>query len=1259
MLKKVNKHPFQQLLMGLAAFVSTQLVASPLSLETVPLFTTSSAKPNLILAIDDSGSMDSEVLFRSNDGALWWNTSTESFDSAGAVNYNTGGSASGVWNKYTYLFPNGTGTGNRVYADSSNYHFAIPPLKQYAFARSSEYNKMYYDPDVTYEPWADYGSTTFSDITETVAPSDPVTGTSSTLNLITNRYSTDTNKVFKMFSGMKIPEDTYYDNAGTKTRATSDIAITGEIAIEYYPATYYVKKQTGSYNAGLGNCETPNPTHYSAFHTTPSGLSGTDIDSLGPDGTCLTKIEIKEFVTTSYTNSGARTDCATASVCTYAEEIQNFANWYSYYRKRHIALRAGMGQAFVGFEAIRTGIFTINHRSNVTMWDMNSQSDTFYSTLYDIDGNGGGTPNRRAMNYAGQQFERTDGSAPITDECQKNFTLFFTDGFASDSSFDPSLSSDDSGQGLPYEDSYSHTIADTAWHYYSTNLRSDLLPVGKVPKALGCSVDSPDPRLDCNPNLHMNTYTVGMGAEGEIFGVTHYNVADAYAHLNDDPAIGPVWPNVNGLRDKTQVDDLYHAAVNGRGEMYNAASASDLQDKLKSALLGIQASTGVASAVTFNTATLETNSAVFLAFFNSANWSGDLLSFDLSSEGDVNLAPSWSAADILDSGSPVTYNTRKIITYDGAGGIPFRWDTSILTAAQQDDLNAAPGGDGAEALDFIRGKRTNESVGNYRIRGSALGDMVNAAPVFVGTPSLSWPADGEYGTTSFFPTAVDERYSDFRYALLLTPRAEVVYVGANDGMLHGFKANTGEELLAYIPSFAYSSLANQGLHYLADPTYSHNYYVDLAPTVSDIYFDDNSDGDNDPSSDKTWHSILIGGGRAGGRGLFALDVTDPANFSEANASTIALWEFTHADLGYTYSKPTIVMMNNGKWAAVFGNGYNDTGSGEAKLFILYIEEGLDGTWDTGDYKIISTGVGSAGTPNGLATPAVVDLDGDGTADRAYAGDLEGNMWAFDLSSSNDSTWDVAYSDSGSDAPLFTAEDSLGNSQPITQKPSIAFHSAPPNSSGDPNLMVFFGTGKYLESSDLTTTGTQTFYGIWDEGEALINRSELVAQTFTSGSFADSDGKELRLISDNSVNYSNKHGWYIDLPAIGERSVVDSQTRGSLVFFNTWIPSSSPCGSGGTGFLMSVEQLNGGEPDSPAFNVNGTLGVDEFDTIDDGSSDRNASGQEYDNGLSARSTFLSNRQYTPGTGGTLIQVREVQDLGGPGTGRLSWEQLLRK
>ena len=1246
------------------------IYSGTLSLENAPLFTTNSAKSNLILSIDDSGSMDSEVLFPSNDGALWWDTNGNTFVNSGTVNFNINGSANSDWKKFTYIFPNGSGTGNRVYLDSTHNHYAIPPLPQYAFARSSEFNKLYYNPNETYAPWASEGGSVFGNITEAAAPSDPVSG-STTIDLETSLESSSSNYKFKMYTGMVIPVGTYYHDGSSWQTASSDIVIPGggvtndeSVGFRYYPATYYNKVSSGSYtiNGLSGDCSTPTANNYTTFESNPSSLSG--VDALAPDGSCLIKIEIKSS-TSSYAHNGARTDCVSTTICTYAEEIQNFANWYSYYRKRHLTLRSGMGQAFLGMGAIRTGIFTINNRSNVTMWDLDTvgEKTTFYDTLYGIDGNSGGTPNRRALKYAGDQFKRTDGNAPITYECQKNFTLLFTDGFSTITN--EGVGNTDGSKGAPYQDGYSNTIADIAMNFYDTTLRSASFTSGKVPTPAGCLLASPDPILDCNNNLHMNTFTVGLGNTGTIFGLSHNEVANAYT-------TPPTWPDVGAARDPRQIDDLYHAAVNGRGEMFNASSALDLQAKLKQALLGIQAQIGSASAVTFNTSALQTNSAVYFAFFNSGNWSGDVVMYDLDSNGNVASSSSWSAATILDTPNP-DYSSRTVITYNETtkSGIPFRWDvsgTNPLSVNQQADLNAANWSPGEDALNYIRGDRRNEISGKYRVRGSALGDIVNSGPVFVGSPSLGWP------NAAPFPTAPSAQYSTYRSSLLGSPRQEMVYFGGNDGMLHGVEANTGIERLAYIPNYLFSNSATGGLHFLANPVYQHRYYVDLPLTVSDVYIDKGDSVDSNGDSDnKDWHTILIGGSRAGGRGLFALDITNPkdttkpAAFSEANASSVAMWEFTHADLGYTYSKPTIAMMENGQWAAIFGNGYNDTGTGKAKLFILFIEGGMDGTWTLGtDYLILETPSGSTTTPNGLATPAVVDVDGNGAADRVYAGDLNGNLWVFDLSDSLSSNWKIAYTASSGPTPrpfvpLFTAKDSSGTPQPITSKPSVALHPDYPNSgSHDPDLMVFFGTGKYLESSDLSNTSNQAFYGVWDDGSAQLTRSDLVAQTFVSGPFYESDGvttrTDLKVLSKNTVNYSSKFGWYIDLPGSGERVVVNSAIRGSLVFFNTWVPSTSACESGGTGFLMSVEQLNGGEPDSPAFDASNDGVVDNSDTTTDGTNTYNPAGQEYVNGLPAASVFLSNKQYTPGTGSSTIEVREVEDLGGADTGRFSWQQL---
>jgi type IV pilus assembly protein PilY1 len=221
-----------------------------------------------------------------------------------------------------------------------------------------------------------------------------------------------------------------YRRAGADTTVPGGGASGNEsIGVEYFPATYYNKTTSSlaySVNGSSGNCANPNAAHYALFQQSPSTL--TAIDALGPDGSCLTKVVIDPAIT-SYTNDGSRSECP--NTCTYANEIQNFANWFSYYKKRHLALRAGMAQAFTGVQSINTGLFTINSRNDVSMRDLDITADksSLFNSLYRIDGNGGGTPNRAALKHAAGQYARTNTGAPITAECQKNFTLLFTDGF--------------------------------------------------------------------------------------------------------------------------------------------------------------------------------------------------------------------------------------------------------------------------------------------------------------------------------------------------------------------------------------------------------------------------------------------------------------------------------------------------------------------------------------------------------------------------------------------------------------------------------------------------------------------------------------------------------------------------------------------------------------------------------------------------------------------------------------------------------------
>lgn len=1098
----------------------------------------------------------------------------------------------GGWSGNYYVIPTLNNGLDKSYIAASCsptcYPYVAPSVAAMSEAwrvRNSYFNALYYDPAVTYESWQGsdtLGSALYSDAVATAAVVDPTGAVSGTLDL--------TQSI------------TFYNYAPSEG---------GWFVDTIFPATYY-------------------------SWTDSNGNGVVDVND------AHTRVEIKPSVT-SYTGGDDRSDCVTAPVCSYAEEIQNFANWFTYYRKRSYVAKKAIGNVVNSTDKKRMGLQVYNGGlvSNAISMSAAANKTSLLQSIYNesinCDGSGcPGTPARSALKSLGELFE--GASSPIVSAaeggaCQQNFDVVLSDGFwngATPSGIGNADGDDNTAfDGASYGDSFSTTLADVAMHYYERDLKTSL--DNDVPTV--ANVDTAD-------HQHLVTFSVAFGVSGTLDSVN--------THPTDS---GFNWPDPTDTQDDERIDDLWHAAYNGRGKFLSAQNPGELTQGLKDALAAISDRTGSAAAVAFNSSSLNANSDVYLALFNSSSWSGDLKSYPLDpNTGAISSTPNWSAASVLDS-RDLSLTPRTILTHDGTDGSAFEWGS--LTTVQKNDLrtNTAGGTDSdtvAQArLNFIRGDRTDEGNGNnFRVRSSRLGDIVHSEPVYVGKPGLAWP------DTAPFPTGSDA-YSLFSSSV---SREGIIYAGANDGMLHGFKESDGAEVLAYIPASLFSTSSGEGLHYLSETSYNHRYYVDLGPVVADAFVK------GDPLGVAGWRTVLVGGLRGGGRGLYALDITMPSLFSESNSTGMVMWEFTNADdpdLGYTFSQPTIALMNNGKWAAILGNGYNDDpgGSGEAKLFILYLEGGLDGSWSASDYVEITTSVGSTADRNGLSTPLVIDLDGDGDADRVYAGDLKGNMWSFDLSNSSDSQWGVAYKQGAIPKPLFTAV----NNQPITSAPHVITHPTQPGGGNGVNRLVLFGTGQYLAQGDNSNTNSQAFYGVWDRGEKELSRSNLVAQTFEAGFPANS-----RVITDNTVNYSGsgaskKYGWYIDLPASGERVVSDAFVRGDKVFFNTMTPSADPCSYGGSSWMMSVKSVNGGRPTSSVFDYNGDGNVNASDKVSDGSVSQVAVGKKIDTGLAAGSSFLGNNRYTPTTNtedGDDIQRDVIEGLGNSETGRLSWQELTR-
>ncbi len=1149
-------------LLGTAAtvFISMPAVAN-VDIANAPLFVQPRVTPAVILAVDDSGSMDSEILMTSNDGAAWWNTNRDSFvglnqsdnPEPGVVNFNLAGGANATWKKFVYLFPNGTGLqqGRRAYADSTHDHYAVPPIGEYAFMRSNEFNFSYFDPAEDYQPWPDLGGFTFADADPDSAPTDPVLG-SEVFDLRSQRERHGNNFVFQMYPGMTLPAGTRFRDWADDTwkEALTDIPITEarRVAISYFPATFYLRTTT----------PLPDGFGYVSNRGNVGGVlgSGAIIDGQTPDGSPMVRYEIRpeNFVSTS----------------DYEAAIQNFANWFTYYRKRHLAARGAIGVAYADIDDFRIGTYRINAipgtASNLPIRDLGNaaERDAFFQQIYTQIGRGG-TPNRQAVNHMRAQFARTDANAPIQLECQMNFGVLFTDGYAN--TFNAGVGNRDGDMGPPFADSVSNTMADIAAALYLDNPRPDL-PAGRVPVPDACNAASPHPSLDCNRDLHVNLFGVTMGTPGTIFNVDMAATADPYTNP-------PTWPTSFPQRNPAHVDDLWHATLNSRGTLLDVSIPSELGVRFRQIMeeLRQRVETSGTSAAT-SSAVLQTDTLLYAASFRSSDWSGTLTAREVNTDGSAG-ALVWNAETLLGSRSPAD---RTLLTRRSDTGAMVALEFSNLAVAQRDalDKNTADVADGrgTDRVNWLRGEeglpglRDRSATGTPRL----IGDIVSSNPQYAGKTNFGY---------QLLPGAEGVSYGAFRASATYVNRPDVIYVAANSGFLHAFNAESGEEMFAYIPSELL--LPEPGRDHavvsrLMEPEPSYRYLNDGTPTIRDAYLSGQ------------WRTVLVGTMGAGGRTVYALDVTDPENPD-------LLWEFVHPELGYRVSQPSIARLRDGSWAAIFGNGYNSA-SHQSSVFVVDLENG-------NLIQRLETGEGSGAIPNGMGSVAVTDFPfSDLQAARLYAGDLLGNIWVFDVSSPISSDWTTA----AAIRRLYTATDSGGAPQPVTARPALALL---PGSAS--TVVVSFGTGSYFRNIDGMVGGaqTQTLYGIFDTGATVAGRSALLEQTIVeqrSESFTTPAGSEpydLRVVSDNLIDLSIHSGWYLDLEYGGSNQGERVISQGTFpsgrtaerIRFTTLIPDNDPCGSGRRGYLMDVDLFTGGRFDAPVFDLTGDGLLDDDDLLD--------------------------------------------------------------
>lgn len=1339
-----------------------------LSLAQAPLFTGSNVKPNVLVAMDNSRTMDFETLMPTRNGALYWKVSdvpaliSALTNVTSALGLTAKEQAGSFWNDttgqfvqassepYVYLFPNGynyqngsddkfrrvnnvdnagsnsllsflngslvgpltdalglggvgditklldsdapleldgvlnqlglgvlnnvVGTTNLVdwYSKYVDY-YALPPLPSLAFARSSDFNRAYFNPNFTYKPWPGYPQAD-----PNAAPFDPAEP-----NSADNRLKLDA--VFRATNSDGTPRDNYrFDLRGGMNPENSEYEFYGNYACGLLNAfdcrgwvqqnTYgllggllgFLKKVLFEQDKGKLGMEYYPATFYLELPGTNPAWSSTSCEALLPADY---DSSIRKGPLAGYDPQGKKTLCG-FEISAGTSAMQNFANWFTYYRKPQLATRGGLTSALDQVSGLRVSVTATNDTAkatptNLSMTPLDNASDrsSVYNQIFNLDFSKPlGAPNRQALNFLGQQLENNStiikgNSGGDAGSCRRNDAILVTDGY-------------NTGQvttiGDSDGDNHANTIADIAHKYYNNLDAPSGIVSGQVPVAQGCDAANPDPWLDCNSNPHMTTFGITLGQRGIHFDPAAYSARQQYPFPKG--ATVPPWSTYQANNiGKAQIDDLWHATVNGHGRMLYANTPADMANALKDAFGDILTSAGSGSSVTVKSSNLRPDSKAYTASFVSGDWSGELTARTLGVDnGLLSATPDWTAASQLTRKSADTRVILATVGQDNGNtkvvAKPFRWEN--LKKNQQAEL-------GSEAvLNYIRGDQSNEQSngGSFRNRGdNILGDIVHSTPLYVGAPNrLRYPADWDDFLQDENQQTPEDNAGNYQsFITEKTNREKMIYVGANDGMLHGFDAGTGAEKMAYIPYDVIPNLAD-----LANPNYTHRYYVDGSPVSGDVVFDGH------------WHTVLVDSLRGGGRSVFALDVTDPGSFSEGNVDNTVLWEFTAPNLGYSYGKPAIVRLHNGTWAALFGNGYNSDDQ-SARLFGVQLSNGTP--INTPEYWSITAATGVAGTVNGLGEVFPVDIDGDFITDYVYAGDLQGNLWRFDLTSTNAANWTAT--------KVFTATDSTGAAEPITSQPQVGAHPY----GLDYGVMVYFGTGKYLENSDRDSTPENTFYGIWDPGISSTvkngtfapasvgitgpaSRDDLVTQSVTATK--DVNGNTYRAITDKPVNYqpmydsngnavadSYKRGWLLDLPGAGERVVTNAQLhngsrgRDKTVAFSTLIPgSSTACGASGGGFFMILNQLNGGRTYTPAFDLNGDLRFNSQDTIaDDDGNDVSVSGRQINGGIPGMATHQTNQgsgdaYYIVPTSDGKTTTIPIPLLGE--SGRVSWREIRR-
>jgi type IV pilus assembly protein PilY1 len=1203
------------------AMAATTVDQQPLTLQpTIP--------PNIMLMVDDSGSMAWDYM--PDACYLYGVTCTGTTD---GTNPNNG---QGV--DYVQTI------NNDALIDASN-------------------NGVYYNPAVTYKPPVKADGTSYTNYTSlTSVPLNGFNSSSSTVNLtsytsydVRGEYYYQTQPMYYSTSQTSSTASNYSATASSYSACSnlfnsmngigngpSYNSSTKNCSFQYYATYYYFQFSTG-----------PAAGPYTKYYVVPSGLG------CGPQTTnCYLDNDTSGAVAPSGVPAG-----------------QNIANWFAYYHTRIQMAKSGLMTAFstvsstfrVGFGSIDGGC---NGDDNVL--PASSSSSYQYTDTYNCGNNGsttnvvanvqpfgssqktlfwnwvsglspsGGTPLRGALNAIGQYYKTSQPWSTMSTDpstvsssteiaCRQSYTILTTDGFWNDNYSGvgnadgtagptvagPNAQSYTYNPADPYQDSSSDTLADVAMYYWENDLRGNT--ANEVP------TNTADPAFW----QHMTTFTMGLGFTPVGIQPTGTTTSQVFGWANGSGSSisNFSWPSpsANSLYN---IADLAHAAVNGHGGFYSATSPQTFSSGLTDALRRAQSRVGTGASLAANSTQLTSGTVAYQAAYYTAKWKGDLKAYSVDSNtGAISTTANWAAAKMLNASATVngtvsTYPNRNIWTYNpsaasGSQFLKFLNSSTAPPALSSAELAALGSSTTLQmnVVNYLRGDNTLEQKNNgtFRNRDTPLGDIVNSQPVYVGAPNPNEFENQTFtginatstSTDSFQSWAVGTTDSNGNSVpSAASTRTALVYVAANDGMLHAFNASTGTEVFAYLPGAVITS----NLSNLTDPNYGttasvpHQYFNDGELTVADAYLPGLTQ-----INGSSWHTILVGTtGRGPAKVVYALDVTDPGNIKP-------LWERSAGDgnsnsnyIGQMVGKPVIAKVANGTsadWQVLIGNGYNST-NGTSAL--------LEFELDNGTLNVHTT---DTQTSNGLAAPVSwMDNPTSGVSMEAYAGDLLGRVWSFPLdtittSGGNGNNATTTYTADLSTAGTLifsTPADSSGVTQPITA--GLVAGRDPTTG----NVWLFFGTGKYLSSGDLSNKQVESWYGVIAQTtdktipslpgtvSQLVQRSIIYEQDGDPSANPPTLGVRAITTAPSSSDMGGKRGWYMNLQqpvtgsngattynSQGERIVTPNQFQGNLLLATTRIPVvTDVCSPAGSGWVMAVDPFTGTSPTGNFFTISG-------------------------------------------------------------------------